>query len=140
MSLTEQQQAPPTRRPARVLARLGWGKRLALISLWVFAFGYGVLVVIRGSLLANRHTDVDTYFRAAWAVRNGTDLYMITDPNGWHYISPPLFAILISPLADPPEGMNRTGYLPYPMSVSIWYVLSVACFVAGVVMLARQLE
>jgi len=132
--------APMLSQRTSIFAQLGFWPKFGLIFLWIFAIAYGGLVEVRGALIKDRHTDVDTYFRGAWAIRNGTDPYTITDTNGWHYIYPPLFAILISPLADPPERMNRHGYLPYAASVGIWYALSVACFVAGVVMLARRLE
>ena len=34
--------------------------------------------------------------------QGGVDLYHVYDDNGWHYNYPPLFAILLAPLADPP--------------------------------------
>ena len=49
-------------------------------------------------------TDLQVYLRAAWAVRSGADLYTIIDDNQWHYHYPALFAILMTPLADPPAG------------------------------------
>ena len=110
--------------------------RLAFIGLWIIAVGYGCLVEIKGALDQNRHTDVGTYFSAAWAIRIGSDPYSATDLNGWHYTYPPLLAVLISPLADAPPGMLRPGLLPYPVSVGLWYALSVLFLVAGVSRLA----
>lgn len=52
------------------------------------------------------------------------DAYAITDANGWHYHYPPLFAILLRPLADPPPDSGDTG-LPFPVTVVAWYVISV---------------
>ena len=53
-------------------------------------------------------TDIGPYLRAAWAVRTGGDIYAITattDDRGWHYLYPPLFAIIMSPFAAPPPGL-----------------------------------
>jgi hypothetical protein len=85
-------------------------------------------------------TDLDVYLRAAWAVREGQDFYTITDDNGWHYHYPPLFAILLVPLADPPPGYDRQGSLPFAGSVAIWYVISVGCLFLAVHWLASALE
>ena len=40
--------------------------------------------------------------------KKGGDLYGITDDNHWHYHYPPLLAILLTPLADPPAGASRS--------------------------------
>jgi len=85
-------------------------------------------------------TDIGPYLRAAWSVRTGGDMYKITDDNDWHYLYPPLFAILMTPLADPPHGEDRTGYLPYPLSVGIWYIVTMALGVIGIGILARTME
>ena len=74
---------------------------------------FGAMVEFRGALANRRMTDIGPYLRAAWSVRTGGDMYKITDDNDWHYLYPPLFAILMTPLADPPHGEDRTGYLPY---------------------------
>src|SRR5258708_38371223 len=64
---------------------------------------FGVFVEYRSAFLSRRMGDVDCYLRAAWAVRSGVDLYGLTEDNGWHYNYPPLYAILLTPLADPPS-------------------------------------
>jgi hypothetical protein len=101
---------------------------------------FGGLVLLRSAFLQTRHTDVGVYLRAGWAVRTGADLYDVTDDNGWHYHYPPLYAILMAPLADPPQGADANGYLPYPLSVAICYVFNVACLFLAVELLARALE
>jgi hypothetical protein len=101
---------------------------------------FGVLVEVRSSFLRRRMTDLGVYLRVAWAVRTGADLYSVTDDNGWHYQYPPLFAILMAPLADPPAGVERAGMLPFGLSVAIWYVFSLACLFLGVHWLASALE
>src|SRR5262249_28602501 len=49
-------------------------------------------------------------------------------------------AILLAPLADPQPGTDANGYLPYPVSVAIWYVFSLFCLAAGLHVLASALE
>jgi len=88
------------------------------------AIAFGVNVEVRSDLLNTRRTDLDVYLRAAWAIRTGHDPYTITDNRGWHYQYPPLFAIALIPLADPPPGHNRAGMMPFGMAVAIWYVLN----------------
>ncbi len=101
---------------------------------------FGAMVEFRGALANRRMTDIGPYLRAAWSVRTGGDMYKITDDNDWHYLYPPVFAILMTPLADPPHGEDRTGYLPYSLSVGIWYVITMALGAIGIGILARTME
>ena len=87
---------------------------------------YGIITEVRSCFLERRMTDFGVYLRAAWAARTGNDMYAITCDNGWHYCYPPTFALFLMPLADPPGGFPRDGYLPYPISVGIWIILSYA--------------
>ena len=84
--------------------------------------------------------DLDVFLRAAWAVRNGADLYKVTSDNDWHYIYPPLYAILMTPLADPPKGEDLSGYVPYSISVAICYIINLLSLFLGVHVLASALE
>src|SRR4051794_29187 len=101
--------APPTPHlPARSPPAAGPAPRErrgpgALFALFV---AFGGLVELRTALLSRRMGDLDCFLRAAWAVRSGADLYDVIDDNGFHYNSPPLLAILVTPLADPPNGMD----------------------------------
>src|SRR5262245_12549958 len=88
-----------------------------------------------------RHmTDLGVYLRAAWAVRAGENVYDVTDDNHWHYHYPPLFAILLTPMADPPAGTDRSGMLPFAISVVIWYCLNLSCLAFAVHQFGRILE
>ncbi len=73
-------------------------------------------------------------------MRSGADLYAVTDDNGFHYHYPPLFAILLAPLADPPAGADHSGMIPYPISVGICYVLNLLFLALAVHALAGALE
>jgi len=114
--------------------------RLALIGFLALVVVFGALVEIRSAFLSQRRTDLDVYLRAAWAVRTGGDIYAVTDDHGWHYCYPPLTAILLAPLADPPAGADRTAYAPFAISVAFWYVFSVVCVFLAAHWFAATLE
>jgi hypothetical protein len=101
---------------------------------------FGGLVEQRSAFLERRMGDLDVFLRAAWAVRNDADLYAITSDNDWHYLYPPLYAILLTPLADPPKIADHAGYVPYAVSVAICYLISVFSLFAGAHVLANALE
>jgi len=113
---------------------------IGLSLLLVVVVLFGAMVEFRGAFAKTHMTDIGPYLRAAWSVRTGGDIYKITDDRGYHYVYPPLFAILMTPLADPPHGEDRTGYLPYEASVGIWYVITMALGIAGITILARTVE
>ena len=112
---------------------------LALIA--VGSIVWGGVVVDRTALLSRHMGDLDVYLRAAWAVREHPDqIYDIMDDNAWHYNYPPLFAILMTPLADPPFAADRAGMPPFVVSVAIFYVLSLLTIALAVHILASALE
>jgi alpha-1,2-mannosyltransferase len=114
--------------------------RLERIFFWFMitvCFYYAVMTEVRSCFLKRRMTDFGVYLRAAWAARTGNDMYAVTDDNDFHYCYPPAFALVLIPLADPPSGYPRAGYLPYPVSVAIWIVLSYAFAIWAVHILAK---
>jgi hypothetical protein len=71
-----------------------------LLGLFVLVGG---LTYFKSVLLKRRQGDLGCYLRAGWAIRQGgRPLYRVLCDNQWHYNYPPLFAILVSTLADPP--------------------------------------
>jgi hypothetical protein len=124
---------PATRPPSR----WEWS---GLLVLFVTFIAFGGLVELRSAFLSRRMGDLDCYLRAAWAVTTGRDIYDVVVENGWHYNYPPLYAILMVPLADPPLGDDRSGYVPYAVAVAICYVLNIGCLVLAAHLLAGALE
>ena len=61
-------------------------------------------------------TDFTVFTEAGAALFDGRDPYAVTNPRGWFYLYPPLFALMVAPLAalDPVS------------QVFAWYVTSVA--------------
>jgi hypothetical protein len=115
-------------------------ERWALAGFFLILMGFGWLVQMRSALLSKRMGDLNVFLRAGWAVRSGADLYAITDDNGFHYCYPPLLAILMAPLADGPAGFDRTGMLPYALSVRICYDLNLILLALAMHWLASALE
>jgi hypothetical protein len=108
-------------------ARLYRWERVGLALVGLAFLGLGVTTVIRSAFLSSPKTDFQVYARAAWAARVGEDPYQVTDNNGWHYIYPPAFAVVMTPLADPYPYLPREGYLPFALSVAIWYLIGLGC-------------
>lgn len=126
-----------------VPSRLSRFERAGLFALLVLVVLFGAMTLLRSAFLDHRHTDADVYFRAAWAVRSGENLYKVADTNGWHYHYPPLLAILLVPFADPPESAPSGAdlrLLPYPVSVALWYVISVIILWWALHLLASAIE
>jgi alpha-1,2-mannosyltransferase len=115
-------------------------QRLAFTVILLAVLLFGVLVELRSAYLKRRMGDLGVFLRTAWAVRTGEDIYRITDDNGYHYHYPPLFAILLVPLADPPRGLEQATAVPYAVSVAIWYVVSLLCLLLAVHWLASALD
>lgn len=116
------------------------GERFALGLFFVVVALFAVLVEHRSAFQNTRKGDLNVFLRAGWAVRADADLYAVTDDNGFHYHYPPLLAILAAPLADAPAGADRTGMLPYAVSVAVCYLLNLFFLAFAVHRLAGALE
>ena len=129
---------PPTTTPPA--ERLSLSQMLGLATLAAAFVVFSFVVEFRSVFLQRHMTDLQVYLRAAWAARTGGDIYGITDDNHWHYHYPPLPALLAMPLADAPPDADRSGILPFAVSVAVWYWLSVLCLLAGVHILAKAVD
>jgi hypothetical protein len=109
-------------------------------GLLVALVGLGIATEIRSTRLSRRMTDLDTYLRAAWAVRAGADPYTVTDDNGWHYCYPHFLACLLGPLADPPPNAPPISALPWPVSVAVWYAIGAFAAMAAIHLFAGAVE
>jgi hypothetical protein len=75
-----------------------------------------VLAAENPAVIAEHRTDLTVFTEAGAAFFDGRDPYEITNPRGWMYLYPPLFAILMTPL----------HFLPPQVQGVIWYFLSLA--------------
>lgn len=112
----------------------------ALVLFVAALIGFGGLVEMRSAFLSRRMGDLGCYLRPAWAVLAGEDIYDVTDDNHWHYNYPPLYAILMIPLADPPAGAGPAPFVPYAVSVAVFYAFNLLCLAIAVHVLATALE
>src|SRR5882724_1719615 len=121
----------------RMPSRLEW---TGLAFLVVLVIAFGGMVELRSAFLSRRMGDLTCYLRPAWGALAGENIYDLDDGNGWHYNYPPLNAILLIPLADPPPGHDTSALVPYAASVAIVYALNMACLVLAVHLLASALQ
>jgi alpha-1,2-mannosyltransferase len=140
MSVQASTEEHPTLSPEPRSSSLTQVERGGLWLLFVVFVVFGGVVELRSAFLRRRMGDLEVFLRTAWAVRAGVDIYQVTDHNGFHYHYPPLLAIVLTPLADPPSGYDRSWTLPYAVTVALWYALSVVCLAVAVHSLASALE
>lgn len=114
------------------------------LGLWLFlavVVLFGALTVWRGALMNTRKGDQEIYFQTAYAARVGDNIYDVEDSHGWHWVYPPLFAVLLIPLAErPPHHPVDLWTLPFGVSVGLWYAISVACLCLAVHSMASAVE
>jgi hypothetical protein len=68
---------------------------------------------------ADHRSDFTVYTVAGAAMFDGRDPYAVANPRGWHYLYPPLFAILVAPLAA--LDSQWQGVLWYAISLlTLW--------------------
>jgi hypothetical protein len=102
---------PSTARAGWRYEGFGWPRRLSSIRWWMVAvwaicgftiWGY-VDIGPRGRLdpgQTERHmTDFTVFTEAGAAFFDGRNPYFVANPRGWHYLYPPLFALLVAPLS-----------------------------------------
>jgi hypothetical protein len=88
---------------------------LAGFTIWGYA-----CIGPAGRLLPGRteqhRTDFTVFTEAGAAFFDGRNPYGVANPRGWHYLYPPLFALLVSPLAN----------FDTESQVVFWYAINVA--------------
>ena len=104
----------------------GCGQRAAASSL-----GFLIALVIWGwfdvrkrgrsipTITTAHKTDFTVYTEAGAAFFDGRDPYDVTNPRGWGYLYPPLFAILVAPLhalAPAESGLHLVSHLRWPLA------------------------
>src|SRR3954451_2243494 len=113
---------------------VGWPRSVAEIRLWIPGTVVAVALTIwgyvaigpNGRIEAGRtemhKTDFTVFTEAGAAFFDGRDPYGVTNARGWHYLYPPLFALLVAPLS----------VFDTESQVVTWYVvnvlLSIGCF------------
>ena len=105
-------------------------KWLGILLILGLAFGIGVSTFYRGAISPHQRTDLTVFLTAGKIVREGHSslLYTIESIRHWHYVYPPLLAILLAPYSNWPLGVT----------VGFAYLLSLACLF-GTAILSRRL-
>ena len=119
---------------------IGWPSSCAEIRLWIPGTVIVVALTIWGYVAigpggrlepgrTDQHrTDFTVFTEAGAAFFDGRNPYRVANPRGWHYLYPPLFALLVSPLS----------VFDTESQVVIWYAANVA-FAFGCFTNARRL-
>ena len=103
---------------------------IAIPLLVLIAFGAGHQMVSRADISSNRSSDFRVFLAAAReTLSGGQNLYTFTDSQGLHYIYPPTFAVLITPLAA----------LPQEAAATVWYLLNLLLLAATLNVTVRML-
>lgn len=96
------------------------GRRIRItLAVLVAVAAWGFFDVRRRTRFDERlpgRTDFTVYTEASKAFFDGRDPYAVTNANGWHYLYPPLFALLLRPL-------HR---LPIDAQAYAWFLLNAA--------------
>ncbi len=106
---------------------IGWPRSFAAIRLWVpgaviivalAIWGY-VSIGPNGRIVPGHtelhRTDFTVFTEAGAAFFDGRNPYRVTNPRGWHYLYPPLFALLVAPLS----------VFDTESQVVVWFVVNV---------------
>jgi hypothetical protein len=119
---------------------IGWPRSCAQIRLWIPGTVVVVALTIWGYVsigpggrlehgrIDQHKTDFTVFTEAGAAFFDGRDPYRVANPRGWHYLYPPLFALLVSPLS----------IFDTESQVVIWYVVN-AAFAFGCLANTRRL-
>ncbi len=104
-------------------------KWLGILLVLGFIWGIGISTFYRGVIGPKERTDLTVYLAAGQMVAEGraSNLYMVESHRHWHYVYPPLLAVLLAPVAK----------WPLTTTVSLAYLLSIACLI-GTVVLSRH--
>jgi hypothetical protein len=121
------QTVPGHRPPGGFVAvpRLWWGCRprdtaialTILAALWCFLDVAPRGRVEPGKVEWQHSTDFTVYTTAGSAFFDGREPYSVTNPRGWSYLYPPIFALTVAPLAR----------LDTVSQVVIWFAVNVLC-------------
>jgi alpha-1,2-mannosyltransferase len=113
-------------------------EKIGLSALAAALVIFGGIIEYRSAFSASRKTDLTVFTRAAWMARQGDSLYEFTIRH-YHYNNPPLFAVLMVPLANAPSGSEALT-LPFAVSVSLWYLLNLLFMGGAVHLVAAALD
>ncbi len=104
-------------------------KWLGILLVLGLAWGVGISTFYRGAISPKQRTDLTVFLKAGEMVAEdrANHIYEITNARGWHYVYPPLLAILLAPVSK--WSLDAT--------VTLAYLFSLVCL-AGTVLFSRR--
>jgi hypothetical protein len=90
---------------------IGWPRSRTEVRLWIPVVAVVVALTVWGYVAIGPNgriepgrtelhkTDFTVFTEAGAAFFDGRDPYRVANPRGWHYLYPPLFALLVAPLS-----------------------------------------
>lgn len=130
----------PLRIPGETYDPLTRLERVGLVVLLLLVLGFSYLAVRRQALHGNHYTDLSVYCRAAWAVVQNEGIYEVASEKNWHFVYPPAFAIVMTPLQYAPPDDPRQWPLSWPVIAMIWTAIGIGVTAWSVHVLANALE
>ncbi|MFH0985128.1 MAG: glycosyltransferase family 87 protein [Candidatus Omnitrophota bacterium] len=105
-------------------------KWLGILLILGFVIGVGISTVYRGAISPKQRTDLTVFLIAGEMVQEGraSHIYGIENKRHWHYVYPPILAVLLAPISKWPLGVT----------VTLAYLLSLTCL-AGTILLSQRL-
>jgi hypothetical protein len=104
-------------------------KWLGILLILGLAGGVGISTFYRGAISPKQRTDLTVFLKAGEMVAEGRAdlLYQVESVRHWHYVYPPLLAVLLAPVSKWPLGAT----------VGLAYLLSLACLAGTVILSCR---
>jgi len=104
-------------------------KRLGVLLVLGLALGVGISTFYRGAISPKQRTDLTVFLKAGEMVAEGRadQIYKAENARSWHYVYPPILAVLLAPVSKWPLGAT----------VPLAYLLSLACL-AGTIAFSRR--
>lgn len=104
-------------------------KWLGILLVLGLAWGVGISTFYRGAISPKQRTDLTVFLKAGEVVAEGQayQMYATESARHWHYVYPPVLAILLAPVSRWPLGAT----------VALAYLLSLACLI-GVIIFSRR--
>lgn len=104
-------------------------KWLSVLLVLGLVWGVGISTFYRGAVSPRQRTDLTVFLKAGEMVAEGRadSMYEIVSKRGWHYVYPPILAVLLAPVSKWPLGAT----------VGLAYLLSIACLIGTIVFSRR---
>ena len=99
----------------------GFSPSVFVVAATIYGYAYiGPRGRIEPGRIGQHMTDFTVFTEAGAAFFDGRNPYRVTNPRGWHYLYPPLFALFVAPLS----------FFDTESQVVFWYAVNVTLTIA----------